>query len=430
VAQFRGTTGLRVEAAHFVLFGLTKAKGARAARELVGLGFLVEVEGGFDVAVPSNVPPTDHGPDGGDRSTAPVVDVKRPRPTRALSQSPEAIRKRLRRAAASGQVAGHHTAASGQVDAGRPDMSADTSSERPDMSGSSRVSLSDLGDSGFDVSSRISSRSSSFGSSSSSELEARDRASEGAGGRARQAEGRRTDAVRSPDNGDGRPRVRLVDDAGERPMPTPNELPAPGSAPPDFVEPVLAEVHMSEGVRLDAGVTWRSFLDNAHRRRAEGLSAWATAEHFRGWARKDARGGGGARPFAPRGRIVQQDPPGPKAYQVSADDDDWGGPLYGRHSLPPAWAASAASARGADLGAEWSRFTTFSAKRDVPIASSDEAWQTAWESWLANHRPPSRGRRSVVQGGPESGPRMSFDSDEDFPMPPMSTAAGGEGGGS
>ncbi len=55
VAQFRGTTGLRVEAAHFVLFGFTKAKGARAARELVGIGFLVEVEGGFDISCPASI---------------------------------------------------------------------------------------------------------------------------------------------------------------------------------------------------------------------------------------------------------------------------------------------------------------------------------------------------------------------------------------
>jgi hypothetical protein len=48
VAQFRSTTGLRVEPAHFVLFGLTRARGARAARELVAAGLLVEVEGGFE----------------------------------------------------------------------------------------------------------------------------------------------------------------------------------------------------------------------------------------------------------------------------------------------------------------------------------------------------------------------------------------------
>ncbi len=48
VAQFRATTGLRVEPAHFVLFGLTRARGARAARELVTAGLLVEVEGGFE----------------------------------------------------------------------------------------------------------------------------------------------------------------------------------------------------------------------------------------------------------------------------------------------------------------------------------------------------------------------------------------------
>lgn len=48
VAQFRATTGLRVDPAHFVLFGLTRARGARAARELVTAGLLVEVEGSFE----------------------------------------------------------------------------------------------------------------------------------------------------------------------------------------------------------------------------------------------------------------------------------------------------------------------------------------------------------------------------------------------
>ncbi len=395
-----------------------------AARELFGLGF----------AGTSNAS-SGPAPEARDRSPAAVVEVKCARSTRALSMSPEAIRKRLKRAAAAamaGQAAGHHPAVSGQI-AAEPGMSGDTAAERPAMASAARaVSLSseDPRDqvSGSEGSSRISSLSSPCGSSLSSGLEVQDRAREGAGEGAKPATGRHAD--RTPDNDGGRPRVRLVDDSGERPMPTPNELPAAGSAPPDFVESVLAEVHMSEGVPLPAGATWRAFLDNAHRRRAEGLSAWATAEHFRAWARKDARGGG-ARP-ASRGRTVQQDPPGPKAYQVASPDDPWGdGPLYAPGSPAPAWAASTALAPGLDLRDEWGRFTRFSAKRTSPIAPDEGAWKAAWESWLENPRPTSRARRSVVQGGPVSGPRMSFDdSDEDFPMPPLPLppAASGDGG--
>ena len=55
-AQFRASTGLRVGAAHFGVFGFTKSKGARAARELVGLGLFVECEGGgFDISCPASI---------------------------------------------------------------------------------------------------------------------------------------------------------------------------------------------------------------------------------------------------------------------------------------------------------------------------------------------------------------------------------------
>lgn len=244
--------------------------------------------------------------------------------------------------------------------------------------------------------------------------------------------------------GDG-PRVPLVDDLGERPFPAPlpASLPPPGSPPPAFVATVADEVAMSEGVAIDGASSWRTFLDHAHTRRAEGKRAFATEAHFRSWARDDARRALAARvsgtTWGPR-RVVQQDPPGPKAYQQATADDPWddeGGsvppapPAYPPRCEPPEWAKAAADElyrrRGhrVDVATQWDKFTAHAAKRTHPI-EAENAWHEAWGTWIRS--PLSTAKRSpgaIVQGGPRAPNLLPSWEDDDEPSPGPASAPEG-----
>lgn len=94
-------------------------------------------------------------------------------------------------------------------------------------------------------------------------------------------------------------------------------LPAYDAPIPAFVASVLSSWAMSTGRTLDATETWTKFLANAHARRERGLVAHASEHDFRGWVAGTKPTPGGRR------QVVQQDPPGPKAYPVAHDDDEW-----------------------------------------------------------------------------------------------------------
>ena len=93
-------------------------------------------------------------------------------------------------------------------------------------------------------------------------------------------------------------------------------LPAYDAPPPSFVTSVLSSWAMSTGRALDPLETWTKFLANAHARRERGQVAHASEHDFRMWV-------AGTKPPVNGRRQVQQDPPGPKAYPVAHDDDEW-----------------------------------------------------------------------------------------------------------
>lgn len=88
-----------------------------------------------------------------------------------------------------------------------------------------------------------------------------------------------------------------------------------------------------------------------------------------------------------------------------------------------------APGRTVDLALEWSKFMAHVAIRrergERAHASSSEwrAWVLRSVEFARTSTARGRGRNSIVQGGPLSGPQMDFDSPEDFPMPEPETAA-------
>jgi hypothetical protein len=69
---------------------------------------------------------------------------------------------------------------------------------------------------------------------------------------------------------------------------------------------------------FDALETWLAFEGHCKRARekpeAGGWQAWLARQRSFDRSRSQQQRGG---------RVVQRDPPGPKAYQVASDDDEW-----------------------------------------------------------------------------------------------------------